>query len=190
MFAPTSTLDVYTDYNDQVLGAGQSLKDVINNMASGYMFEQYLGAEWASDWSQPDELHPAGGGGGAPEQSGPAMAGRLPKDARFPHWLRKHYAGSGKQLHHIATPYGAIGRQFTSLFARANMTLGESVNALPMLKHSGPHSASYHQLVYQRLASVMKKPDGTWKAGVEAEEALRRELRAIANGIGSGKIPL
>ena len=54
-FAPTSTMDVYMDHNDQAIDAGQTMSDVIHGILADYADRQDLDADWASEWESADD---------------------------------------------------------------------------------------------------------------------------------------
>lgn len=54
MFAPTTGMDIYSDYNDSAIDAGLSMTDSINDLLNGYGMDQLLSIDLIMDWDTPD----------------------------------------------------------------------------------------------------------------------------------------
>ena len=54
LLAPTSTLDIYTDYNDQALDVGMSISERIEAAFANYGSDQALSLEAATEWAVDD----------------------------------------------------------------------------------------------------------------------------------------
>jgi YD repeat-containing protein len=86
---------IQSEYDENVLEAGQSIFSMISGMLFSAGFDQLLDSSWASDWVEPDDLYSKSsefatgtgswtssddGGMNASSDSGPAVAGKkLPK---------------------------------------------------------------------------------------------------------------
>ena len=102
-FGPTLAVDMYTDYNSEVLDAGMALSDQVKDLLGGYSFFQQWDLMWADDWSQPDWAHSRGAmpspgddaaGAGGFADGGPIIAGRGPV-GRMMRVIRRASRGSG-----------------------------------------------------------------------------------------------
>ncbi|MEZ6233383.1 MAG: AHH domain-containing protein [Phycisphaerales bacterium] len=139
LFAPTSTIDIYTDYNMDALQNGFGAFNQLSGMLQGYSIDMELDVEWASDWSGSDLDYGASGAG--PMQAALAAA-----------------ALTGVQhTHHIASnKHSRYTPLFRQLFARANPPIGMNnvANLMPIDTrfHRGPHTDSYHRRIFHRLA--------------------------------------
>jgi hypothetical protein len=175
LLGPTSTLDVYLDYNQEVLANGRSAKGFVDDAVNGAAWNQLLDAEWALDWSAPDVGYSSEGifyrsNGAMSGSSGSgdfAVAGRSFK--RYSHPLIEY--------HHVATRYGIWGDRFREIFGRANLSINNAANLVPVLKlhHRSKHTQAYHEFVYKYLDNAV----GT-KQGAEARQALTKAIDDIA----------
>jgi hypothetical protein len=91
------------------------------------------------------------------------------------------------QDHHIATNKndkseihgGPWTPRFEELFARAGVSLDDSVNRVYLINHQGPHPEAYHREVYRRLEDAL----GTCQTQADCRNRLVEELDRIGADI-------
>lgn len=66
LFAPTSTMDVYADYNTEAINAGLSMQDRLTQMLDDYAIGQLMAAEMVGDLSISDNILGSFTAGGVP----------------------------------------------------------------------------------------------------------------------------
>jgi hypothetical protein len=83
--------------------------------------------------------------------------------------------------HHIATNKNWVAepqwsRHFAELFAKGNMTLEDAANQVVIASHAGPHSQTYHRMVYD----TMKRAIEGLNTPEDIAKALRGALQQLA----------
>ncbi|HYD00677.1 MAG TPA: hypothetical protein VEB22_05570 [Phycisphaerales bacterium] len=108
---PSTTMDMWTDHAQATLEAGNDVRGYLMNMFGNYGMESMLDHQWASDWSEPDDLYSRsanaqmgtgswadyGHGEGLTEYGGEVMAGgprwKDPLMASFTSGLKRGQVG-------------------------------------------------------------------------------------------------
>lgn len=114
LLAPMSTMDIYTDYNEEAINGGMSMGDMLSQMMRDYAEGQDLGADFASDWDMSDRVVGTFGVGGV------AAAVKLNQHHIIPRFL----LGLNRAANRLGLPqhlHGDYHRMLEQEFTRAGL---------------------------------------------------------------------
>ncbi|MBY0263092.1 MAG: AHH domain-containing protein, partial [Phycisphaerales bacterium] len=195
-------------------GPSDFISGALESLVGEYAARQEYDLGWASDWEAGDDWHsrldskwvtlaigrglhgafevsvpgtdwsfnPLGPMAGDAGGSGPAMSAMV-TGGRFSAATRRMFAGMGK-LHHIATVYGDWGSKFQRVFKSAGVEINDAINALPLKVHRGPHAASYHQEILDRLKAAVRRGGSSPKL---RNQYFMQEMVSIRRDFAAGK---
>jgi len=178
MGGTSQAVDLYTDYNQEVIGAGKSAAAMIRDWNFSYGLNQMLDMAWASDWSAGDDEY-SHAVVTESEVLGPMG------DSRFA--MSKMGMGplAGYNRHHIFTnKHKKFTQDILNILngsgvkdkREALQWLDESVIYVAKSKHKGRHKHAYHQRVIRELKKAMSQID---KSGTQ-EQILANARRAYS----------